>query len=249
LTSVRLQKIIAQAGLASRREAERMILAGRVSVNNQITRHLGTKADSEKDEIRVDGMLIHNESEKIYIMLNKPRGYVTTLHDPQHRPVVADLLSDVSSRVFPVGRLDYDSQGLLFMTNDGDFAQKLLHPRFRIPKVYRVKIKGRLSKSELSALDKGIELEDGKFLPEKISVIKNNKKSSWLLMTLREGKNRIIRRALESIEHDVAEIVRIRIGGVELGDLRTGQYRFLTKAETGKLFSFSKKIFLTNALK
>lgn len=245
----RLQKIIAQAGLASRREAERMIIAGRVSVNNLITWHLGTKADSEKDEIRVDGMLIHNESEKIYIMLNKPRGYVTTLHDPQHRPIVADLLSDVSSRVFPVGRLDYDSQGLLFMTNDGDFAQKLLHPRFRIPKVYRVKIKGRLSKSELCTLHKGIELEDGKFLPEEVSVIKNNKKSSWLLMTLNEGKNRIIRRALESIEHDVAEIVRIRIGGVELGDLRTGQYRFLTKAETGKLFSFSKKIFLTNALK
>ena len=245
----RLQKIIAQAGLVSRREAERMILAGRVSVNNLVTRHLGTKADSEKDEIRVDGMLIHNESEKIYIMLNKPRGYVTTLHDPHRRPIVADLLSDVSSRIFPVGRLDYDSQGMLIMTNDGDFAQKLLHPRFRIPKVYRVKIKGRLSKSELSALHKGIELEDGKFLPEEISVIKNNKKSSWLLMTLREGKNRIIRRALESIEHDVAEIVRIRIGGVELGDLRTGQYRFLTKAETGKLFSFSKKIFLTNALK
>ena len=237
----RLQKIIAQAGLASRREAERMILAGRVSVNHLVTRHLGTKADGEKDEVRVDGMLIHSESEKIYIMLNKPRGYVTTLHDPQHRPIVADLLSDVSSRVFPVGRLDYDSQGLLFMTNDGDFAQKLLHPRFRIPKVYRVKIKGRLSKSELGALHKGIELKDGKFIPEGVSVIKNNKKSSWLLMTLREGKNRIIRRALESIEHDVAEIVRIRIGGVELGDLRTGQYRFLTKAETGKLFSFSKK--------
>lgn len=234
----RLQKIIAQAGLASRREAEMMILAGRVSVNDQVSRKLGTKADIGKDEIRLDGMLIYTESEKIYILLNKPRGYVTTLHDPQQRPIVMDLLRDVSTRVFPVGRLDYDSQGMLLITNDGDFAQRLLHPRFRIPKVYRVKIKGRLSRSEFNALNKGLELEDGKFLPEDISETKVNKKSSWLLMTISQGKNRIIRRALASIGHDVAELIRIRIGGMEIGNLRAGQYRFLTKAETKKYFNF-----------
>jgi len=234
----RLQKIIAQAGLASRREAEMMILAGRVSVNDQVSRKLGTKADIGKDEIRLDGMLIHPESEKIYIMLNKPRGYVTTLHDPQQRPIVMDLLRDVSTRVFPVGRLDYDSQGMLLITNDGDFAQRLLHPRFQIPKVYRVKIKGRLSRSEFNALHKGLELEDGKFLPEDICETKVNKKSSWLLMTISEGKNRIIRRALAAIGHDVAELIRIRIGGMEIGNLRAGQYRFLTKAETKKYFNF-----------
>ena len=234
----RLQKIIAQAGLASRREAEMMILAGRVSVNDQVSRKLGTKADIGKDEIRLDGMLIYTESEKIYIVLNKPRGYVTTLHDPQQRPIVMDLLRDVSTRVFPVGRLDYDSQGMLLITNDGDFAQRLLHPRFRIPKVYRVKIKGRLSRREFNALNKGLELEDGKFLPEDISETKVNKKSSWLLMTISQGKNRIIRRALASIGHDVAELIRIRIGGMEIGNLRAGQYRFLTKAETKKYFNF-----------
>lgn len=234
----RLQKIIAQAGLASRREAEMMILAGRVSVNDQVTRKLGTKADIGKDEIRLDGMLIYPESEKIYIMLNKPRGYVTTLRDPQQRPIVMDLIRDVSTRVFPVGRLDYDSQGMLLITNDGDFAQGLLHPRFRIPKVYRVKIKGRLSRSEFDALNKGLELEDGKFLPEDISETKVNKKSSWLLMTISEGKNRVIRRALASIGHDVAELIRIRIGGMGIGNLRAGQYRFLTRAETKKYFNF-----------
>lgn len=227
----RLQKIIARAGVASRREAEKMMLDGRVSVNTQIIRQLGARADVSKDQIRIDGVLIYTESEKVYILLNKPRGYVTTLHDPQQRPIVTDLLHGVSARVFPVGRLDYDSQGLLLMTNDGDFAQKLLHPRFRIQRTYHVKIKGTLKKEEIRTLTRGIDLEDGKFRPEDLCVSRINEKSSWLLMTLREGKNRIIRRALASLGHEVLELVRIRLGGIELGDLRTGQYRFLTKKE------------------
>ena len=154
----RLQKIIARAGVASRREAEKMMLDGRVSVNNQIIRQLGVRADINKDQIRIDGALIYTESEKVYILLNKPRGYVTTLHDPQQRPIVTDLLHDVSVRVFPVGRLDYDSQGLLLMTNDGDFAQKLLHPRFRIQRTYQVKIKGTLKKEEIRSLTRGLDL-------------------------------------------------------------------------------------------
>src|SRR3972149_6170232 len=227
----RLQKIIARAGVASRREAEKMMLDGRVSVNNQIIRQLGVRADINKDQIRIDGALIYTESEKVYILLNKPRGYVTTLHDPQQRPIVTDLLHDVSVRVFPVGRLDYDSQGLLLMTNDGDFAQKLLHPRFHIHRTYQVKIKGTLKKEEIRTLTRGIDLEDGKFRPDDLRVSRINEKSSWLFMTLHEGKNRIIRRALSSLGHEVLEIVRIRLGGIELGELRTGQYRFLTRKE------------------
>lgn len=236
----RLQKVIAQAGLASRRDAEKMILAGRVSVNNLVVKQLGSKADIEKDEIRLDGMLIYTDLEKIYIMLNKPTGYVTTLRDPQNRPIVSDLLPAEVVRVFPAGRLDYDSQGLLLLTNDGDFAQRLIHPRFRIPKVYQVKIKGKLSNSEIHALQFGVELDDGKFKPEDVRVIKVNEKSTWLSITLRSGKNRIIRRAFEALGHDVTELVRTRIGDLELGNLKTGAHRFLTKAETQKLFSFAK---------
>jgi 23S rRNA pseudouridine2605 synthase len=236
----RLQKIIAQAGLASRRDAEKMILAGRVSINNQVVKQLGSKANIDKDEIRVDGMLIYAELEKVYVMLNKPSGYVTTLRDPQGRPIVSDLLPTDVVRVFPAGRLDYDSQGLLLLTNDGDLAQRLIHPRFRIPKVYHVKIKGRLSNSELRALQGGIELDDGKFKPEDVQVVKVNEKSTRLSITLRSGKNRIIRRAFEALGHDVVELVRMRIGDLELGNLKTGAHRFLTKAETQKLFSFAK---------
>jgi len=236
----RLQKVIAQAGLASRRDAEKMILAGRVSINNQIVKQLGSKADIQKDQVRLDGMLIYAEIEKVYIMLNKPSGYVTTLRDPQKRPIVSDLLPTEVVRVFPAGRLDYDSQGLLLMTNDGDLAQRLIHPRFQIPKVYHVKIKGRLSNSEFRALQTGIELDDGKFKPEDVRVVKVNEKSTWLAITLRSGKNRIIRRAFEALGHDVAELVRTRIGDLELGNLKTGAHRFLTKAEIQKLFSFAK---------
>ncbi len=237
----RLQKIIARAGLASRREAEKMIVDGRVRVNDIIVRQLGTKADIEKDNIRLDGELVFPEQEKLYIMLNKPPGYVSTLRDPQGRPVITELLYDISERVFPVGRLDYDSEGLILLTNDGDFSQKILHPRFRIPKVYSVKIKGRPSPAELYALRKGIKLEDGLFKPEEVGTARVNQKTSWIVMTLREGRSRIIRRGMSSLGYDVARLIRTRIGGLELGDLKTGEHRFLTKKEVHGLFSFPKK--------
>ena len=161
----RVQKIIARAGISSRRAAEKMIIEGRVTVNYEVVRQLGAKADIEKDEVRVNGTLIHPETSKIYLMLNKPKGYVTTLHDPQGRPVVTDLLTGVSERLFPVGRLDYDSEGLLFMTNDGDFAMKIQHPRFMTPKTYMVKIQGTLSASEIRAHSKGWKLMDRTFKP------------------------------------------------------------------------------------
>jgi 23S rRNA pseudouridine2605 synthase len=231
----RLQKVIATAGITSRRHAEKLITEGRVSVNNVVVNKLGEKADGEKDIIRIDGKIISVERNKLYIALNKPAGFVTTLHDPQNRPTVVDLLSDVPERVYPVGRLDYDSRGLLLLTNDGDFAQKIQHPRFQKPKVYKVKIQGRLSKEQLKQLGKGIKADDDVFKPENLRVEKFNDKSCWLRLTLREGKNRIIRRGFEAIGYRVAHLVREAIGDLMLDGLKEGEWRHLTKKEISQL--------------
>lgn len=233
----RLQKIIATAGITSRRHAEELITQGRVSVNNVVITRLGEKADAGKDVIRIDDKTISIGKTKYYIALNKPAGFVTTLHDPQNRPTVVDLLSDVPERVYPVGRLDYDSRGLLLLTNDGDFAQKVQHPRFQQPKVYRVKIQGHLSKEDLIRLGKGIKLSDSIFKPENLKVEKMNDRSCWLHLTLREGKNRIIRRGFEAAGHRVAMLVRESIGSLKLGGLREGSWRQLTKKEVDQFLN------------
>jgi len=231
----RLQKIISNAGITSRRHAEELITQGRVSVNNVVITRLGEKADAGKDIIRIDGKIISVGGTKYYIALNKPAGFVTTLHDPQNRPTVVDLLSGVPERVYPVGRLDYDSRGLLLLTNDGDFAQKIQHPRFQQPKIYRVKIQGHLSRKELDILKKGIKLPDCIFKPEKMRLEKVNDRSCWLQLTLREGKNRIIRRGFEAAGHRVAMLVRESIGGLKLDNLKEGTWRHLNKKEIDQL--------------
>ena len=231
----RLQKIISAAGVASRRHAEKLITAGRVSVNNVVVTELGIKADAQKDIIRIDGTTISVEKTMVYIALNKPAGYITTLDDPEKRPTVVDLLRDVPERVYPVGRLDYDSSGLLLLTNDGDFAQKMQHPRFQTPKVYRVKIQGRLNKDELKQLSRGVKLPDGIFKPENMQIEKFNDKSCWIRLTLREGKNRIIRRGFENASHRVARLVREAIGSLTLEGLKEGAWRHLTNKEINQL--------------
>ena len=236
----RLQKIIAAAGITSRRNAEKLIVEGRVTVNRVVVRELGVKADIEKDEIRVDDKLIYLEVSKIYLMLHKPRGYVTTLNDPQGRPIVTNLLSGIEERVFPVGRLDYDSEGLLLLTNDGDFAQRLQHPRFSIPKTYEVKIKGNFKEQDIKLLIKGVSLDDGKFMPDHVQLIKRGPKSTWLTLTISEGRNRLIRRSIEALDHDVVRLVRVAVSDLQLGTLKAGQYRHLTKEEVKKILSFSK---------
>lgn len=236
----RLQKIIANAGITSRRDAEHMIVDGRVTVNHITVSQLGAKADIEEDEIRVDGKLLFPEVSKIYLMLNKPKGYVTTLNDPQKRSIVTDLLSGVSERVFPVGRLDYDSEGLLLMTNDGDFSQKLQHPRFGISKTYEVKIEGSMTNHDFQSLLKGIKLDDGRFRPDNVQIIKKNPLSTWLALTISEGRNRLIRRGFMELGYSVARLIRTSISDLKLGNLKTGMYRYLTKEEVKKLLSLSK---------
>ncbi len=231
----RLQKIIARSGIASRRAAERMIQEGRVSVNQRSVTALGTKADERKDEIRIDGKLIAVNPLHIYLMLHKPRGFVTTLKDPQGRPIVTDLIKGIQERVFPVGRLDYDSEGLLLLTNDGEFAYKVQHPKFEISKTYMVKIKGTLSGEEMKTLKEGVQLQDGLVKPLRIGMEKKNKKNSWIEMTISEGRNRVVRRFFESIERPVIRLVRIAISAVELGTLRPGEFRYLSEKEIKRL--------------
>lgn len=231
----RLQKILSGAGVASRRAAEKMITDRRVSVNRAVVTELGTKADPQRDEIRVDGRLISCETDKVYILLHKPRGYVTTLKDPQGRPIVTDLLGGVAERVFPVGRLDYDSEGLLILTNDGDFSQRVQHPRYRIPKTYRVKVEGHLTREDLQALEKGVELPDGRFNATDIRVEKTNRGSTWVFLTMTDGRNRVIRRAFETLGRDVVRLVRVAVADLNLGSVGEGAWRMLTPREVESL--------------
>ena len=231
----RLQKIIASAGIASRRHAEGLITAGRVSVNGEVVSELGAKADPQKDVIRVDGNTISIEKNYCYIALYKPAEYVTTMSDPQKRRTVVELVADVGERVYPVGRLDYESSGLLLLTNDGTFAQRVQHPRFNIPKTYRVKISGGLTAAVIKQISQGIDLPDGPFKPENLKVEKINDKSTWLTLTLREGRNRIIRRGFEAHGCYVARLVRLSIGPVGLAGLKEGQWRHLTGHEIRQL--------------
>ena len=233
----RLQKILSQAGVASRRAAEKMIAEGRISVNGVKVTEPGTKADSGRDEIRVDGRLISCETERIYILLHKPQGIVTTLSDPQGRPIVTDLLEGVMERVFPVGRLDYDSEGVLILTNDGEFSQRLQHPRYGIPKIYRVKVEGNPGKREIQTLENGMDLPDGRFAPVAVSLEKTNRGSAWLRLTITDGRNRVIRRAFEALGHPVCRLVRVAVGDVTLDGVREGAWRSLTRKEVDRLLA------------
>jgi pseudouridine synthase len=233
----RLQKVIAHAGIVSRREAERFITEGRVAVNGCIVTQLGTKVDPARDKINVDGRLVKSFPGKVYVLMNKPAGYVSTLKDPQERPVVTDLLDRINTRVFPVGRLDYDAEGLLLLTNDGELAHRLQHPRYGISRTYEVKVKDVPINSELFSLRKGIKLEDGITLPAKAKFLKKTTKNCWLKITLYEGKNRQVKRMCAAIGHPVLKIKRVSLGPLSLGDVSRGKYRHLTRDEVKELYA------------
>lgn len=234
----RLQKIIAAAGIASRRKAEELISGGLVSVNGQVVTELGSKADPEKDHIRVNGKLLHGSERHVYLLMNKPKGYVTTLKDPEHRPTVMDLLHGMSARVYPIGRLDYASEGLLLLTNDGEFANLLMKAASHVPKTYMVKVAGMPGEEGLARLRSGVFIATDrgkrvKTAPARIRVIREAN-NPWYEITLTEGRNRQIRRMFEEIGHHVEKIKRVRYGPLEL-DVHPGEFRRLDAKEVEKL--------------
>jgi 23S rRNA pseudouridine2605 synthase len=227
----RLQKFLSAAGVASRRHAEVMIRQGRVTVDGQPAR-LGMRVTDDQD-VRVDGVRVGPQAPRT-VMLNKPVGTVTTAEDPQGRPTVVELVeSDV--RLYPVGRLDLDTSGLLLLTNDGDLAHRLMHPSFGVDKSYRALVEGRIKQSRVSALEKGVELEDGMTSPAKARIVQALADRSIVELTIHEGRNRQVRRMLDAVGHPVIELVRIAYGPLQLGELRTGSSRDLTPAELRKL--------------
>jgi 23S rRNA pseudouridine2605 synthase len=234
LMEKRLQKILSEMGIVSRRKAEELILEGRVTVNGRIAT-IGMKADLTRDHIKVDGKLLIRPEPKVYIMFNKPKDVVTSLYDPEGRLTVKDFLKGVKYRVFPVGRLDYDSEGLLLLTNDGDFAHAVLHPSKKIPKTYLVKLKGFLKEDEIEKLRAGIKLTDGMTALAKVQRVRKTENNSWLEITIYQGKKRQIRRMLEKVGHEVLKLRRIRIDGLEMGNLKPGAYRYLTPDEMNRI--------------
>ncbi|MBR4153498.1 MAG: rRNA pseudouridine synthase [Selenomonadaceae bacterium] len=228
----RLQKIIARAGICSRREAEKLILAGRVTVDGKIIRELGAKADSNQ-KICVDGKPLTICAEKIYILINKPRGYVSTAKDERGRKTVLELLGENFSdkRVYPVGRLDLNSEGLLILTNDGDLTNYLIHPRFEIKKTYRAKISGSITEEKLDKLRAGIELDDGLTAPAEVYLLGEN----LVEITIHEGRNRQVRRMLAAVGCDVKRLRRIKFANLTLEGVEVGKYRELTADEVAQL--------------
>ena len=226
----RLQKVLASAGIASRRKAEKMIRAGRVQVNGRVVQQMGLRVDGQRDDIRVDGHPISRQKHPVYLLVNKPRGVVSTVHDERGRPTVVDLVGS-DERLYPVGRLDMDSEGLMLLTNDGDLAHVLTHPRFAHEKEYRVLVRGQPTRIEMRELRQGVSLDDGLARPDRATLLKQDAQGTWLSIVIHEGRKRQIRRMLAAIGHPVVRLVRARMGPLELGQLGPGESRPLTEVE------------------
>jgi 23S rRNA pseudouridine2605 synthase len=241
----RLQKLISAAGVASRRHAEDLIAAGKVTVNGQVIKELGSKADPDKDHIKVNGKLINPQlqsREKIYVLLNKPKAYLSSVSDPEDRPLVTELLPPSLGRLHPVGRLDFNTEGLLLLTNDGDFTNFVTAARNRIEKVYEVKVKGVPTESGIERLRRGVVLDDGtRTAPAKITKLDETKTNAWYEVLLHQGRNQQVRRMFEVIGHSVMKLRRVRIGFLHDENLKPGQWRFLSPAEAARLMKTREK--------
>lgn len=232
-----MQKFLAMAGIASRRACETLILDGRVQVNGKIVKELGIKVDPDVDEVRVDGEICRIKMKPVYIIMNKPKGVLTTVKDPFGRPTIIDLLAGVKERVFPVGRLDKDTEGLLIITNDGELSYKLTHPKHQIDKTYIAKVMGVPDEKDIRRLRKGIFLEDGKTAPAKVRILKKGKNFAVLEIIIHEGRKRQVRRMCEAIGHPVLSLRRTRIGNLTLRGLAPGGWRYMTEEEVNYLKS------------
>jgi 23S rRNA pseudouridine2605 synthase len=231
----RLQKILAHAGVASRRKAEALIEAGHVSVNGKIVRELGSKADLDEDLIQVDGRTIREEQDKVYYVLYKPAGCVTTLSDPEKRQTIAAYLEHIHERVYPVGRLDYDAEGALIVTNDGDLAHLLMHPRFGVRRTYLAKVHGVPRAEQIERLLKGVRLEDGRARALEAELHSRTPKNTWVRVVVAEGRQHLVKRLMEAVGAPVQKLHRADYGGIQVAGLRPGEVRELTKAEVAQL--------------
>jgi 23S rRNA pseudouridine2605 synthase len=236
----RLQKILARAGIASRRAAEELMRAGRVTINGEQAREPGLRADQERDDIRVDGVRVRPVQERVYLALYKPRGVVTTRHDPSGRPTIMDLAPRVPG-LFPVGRLDIMTEGLIFLTNDGEFALRVTHPRYEVPRTYHAKVRGAPSADTLGRLTRGTKVEGQRMAVDRVRVLRAEN-NSWLEIVLHEGRNREVRRLLEAVGHPVAKLRRVAIGGVTLRGLSPGACRSLSRAEVHALKNAGRSV-------
>jgi 23S rRNA pseudouridine2605 synthase len=236
MSEERLQKYIANCGVSSRRKAEELILQGKVKVNGELVTELGFKVDTDKDMVYVDEKLIKPVEEKIYIKLNKPSGYVTTVKDQFDRKCVIDLVN-IPERVYPVGRLDYDTSGLILLTNDGELSNRLMHPRYKVYKTYLARVKGRLNATDLGWLRHGIKIEDYTTSPALAEIVETDGIKTTVKISIYEGKNRQVRKMLEAVGKMTANLKRVSFGNIELGDLKLGEWQHLSKKEVEYLKS------------
>lgn len=233
----RLQKILARAGVGSRRKAEQYIKEGRVSIDDKVVTEMGIKVDPRRHRIQINGRPLEAGEKKLYILLNKPKGYVTTLHDPQGRPIVTALLKGISERVFPVGRLDLDTEGALLLTNDGDLAQRVLHPSHEVTKTYIAKVAGNPSPEKLKMLAGGIDLDGRRTAPAELKMIKKGAGFTLVRIIIHEGRKRQVRKMFAAVGHRVLELRRIAYGNLKLGSLPPGKYRLLSRQDVARIFS------------
>lgn len=238
----RLQKIMAQAGVASRRKCEELILSGVVAVNGETVNTLGVKVDPTTDTITVNGKPLLGEK-KVYLVMNKPKGVITSASDPQGRKIVSDFLPGIKERVYPVGRLDYDTEGLLLLTNDGEFANLLTHPSHHVPKTYWATVKGVPHGTSLEKLQNGIKLEDGMTAPAEVEYhdVDTEKNQATIVITIYEGRNRQVRRMFDAIKHPVIRLKRVKFGELQLQNLQRGKFRHLTEREIKELRDIATK--------
>jgi 23S rRNA pseudouridine2605 synthase len=232
---VRLQKFLAHAGVASRRAAEELIRQGRVTVNGRVVIEMGVTVDPSRDTVKYDGQPVRTTGRKHYLILNKPRGVISTLSDPQGRRTVKDLLPPRQGRLYPVGRLDWDAEGVLLFTDDGELSHRLAHPRYGVERTYHVKLKGDVGEEVLARVRRGPRLEDGKTQPEGVRLVRRGKTSSWVTITLREGRTHEVKRIFLAVGQPVQKLLRVSFAGLQLGRLRPGECRTLTASEVEKL--------------
>lgn len=232
---MRLAKYLAEAGIASRRKAEEMIAQKRVKVNGETVESQGFKIDPQKDIVEVDDNIVKKCDDKIYILLNKPAGYISSMHDPQGRPTVIQLIKEIEARIYPVGRLDFDTEGLLLLTNDGEFTNLMIHPRYEITKKYEALVKGNITREALNMLKKGVVLEDGLTAPADVKILAQKKYETLLEIKIHEGRKRQVKRMCAAVGHPVIKLKRTAFAFLDLKGINTGEYRYLKPYEVERL--------------